>query len=132
MIYKIVGKFFDIDFDKALEKLGKNFVFIFLDKTLYVAVKKYDPDFSSESALDKIFRPTSKFYIEQITEKNLKFQSEFVRDWCESNFVALEKQRYEIEQQEKLRLVWAAMDDMERDLQQKAVEKMMKGGVDSG
>ena len=46
--------------------------------------------------------------------------------WCRDNLVELDKQRYEKENQEQLKLTWEAMDRLEDDLKQKLIEKRSK------
>ena len=43
-------------------------------------------------------------------------------EWCRDNFVALDRQRYEIEQQDKLQNAWKALDNMEVVLKKKLEE----------
>lgn len=50
-------------------------------------------------------------------------EDSFIIDWCRDSFVDLERQKYEIEQQKKLRQVMSAMDKMEEILQNNMLEK---------
>ena len=73
--------------------------------------------------MKKTFRPIKDFYIQEITENNLQLEDSFIIDWCRDSFVDLERQKYEIEQQKKLRQVMSAMDKMEEILQNNVLEK---------
>ncbi len=41
MIFKIVGNFDEVDFEKMLDKLTSIFEFIYCDESLFVALRKW-------------------------------------------------------------------------------------------
>ena len=56
---------------------------------------------------------TIKNLEKEINEKNIMNEEQSIMEWCRDNFVALDRQRYEIEQQDKLQNAWKALDNME-------------------
>lgn len=123
MVYKIVGKFDIVDFDKLLTKLSKDFLCMYLDNALYIALKDYSKKDDAESLVKQATKPVKYFFIEEITEKNIKKQSDVVQQWCSDNMNRLIRTKVEIEQQEQLQQIWKSMDDMEKTLQAKIIEK---------
>ena len=78
----------------------------------------------SNTLMGKIFKPARNFYIKKIDETNIMKEHESIVTWCRDNLVALDRQRYEIEQQDKLQRAWKAMDNMEIDLKKIKAEKL--------
>lgn len=124
MVYKIVGDFDDNKFEKMLKQLSGCFKFIYINETLYVALKDVQKEDESNTLMDKIFKPARNFYIKKIDETNIMKEHESIVTWCRDNLVALDRQRYEIEQQDKLQRAWKAMDNMEIDLKKIKAEKI--------
>lgn len=116
MVYKIVGDFDDNKFEKMLKQLSGCFKIIYINETLYVALKDVQKEDESNALIDKIFKPARNFYIKKIDETNIMKEHETIVTWCRDNFVALDRQRYEIEQQDKLQRAWRALDSMEIEL----------------
>ena len=55
------------------------------------------------------------------------YENDFVIEWCRDNLVAIEKQRYEIEKQQKLRDTMKALDNFEHILaEQEKAKKSTK------
>ena len=123
MVYKIVGNFSDDKFSTMLEKLSKFCSCIYRNEVLYIALNDVRYAQSIESELKKIFKPQRDYLITQINVSNIMKEEELIRDWCRDAFVRLEEQRYELNNQEKLRQVMADMDVMEAKLQKKLLEK---------
>ena len=125
MVFKIVGNFTDekVNFDKILEKISKHFIFMYIKDGLFVAIKDFHFADESESFLRKTFKPSKFFYISEINEKNVSDQFEIIQEWCLSNFVRLETQKYEEVEQDKLKQVWKKMDALEEDLEKKLQEQ---------
>jgi len=121
--YKVVGNFTDDNFEKILDKILKKFIYMYVDKALFIALKDYNDFEGSAELIDKTFRPVRDFYIEEINEQNVVNQTPIVKDWCLNNLVRLDTQRYEVENQEKLHQVWHAMDNMEAELQKKLEDR---------
>ena len=113
MIFKIQGDFNEDNFSKILNKLCKYFKFIYTNGTLYIALGDVKNKQEASALMSKIFRPIRSYYIKEINEKNIMNEEQSIMEWCRDNFVALDRQRYEIEQQDKLQNAWKALDNME-------------------
>lgn len=123
MIYKIVGNFTDENFDRIISKVSSRFKFMYCNDTLYVSMKSIDSLSEDKEFLYKIFRPARDFFVIEITEQTILKEDEVVGEWCKDNFVLLEKQKFEKEQQVKLRKTWVAMDNMELQLKSELLKK---------
>ena len=125
MIYKIIGNFNEDNFQAILNKLSKNFKFIYKNNNLYIALLNYE--FSLNKDINKlvknIFKPAKDFIINEINENNLSNEENEVIEWCRDNFVKLEKEKYQIEQQDKLKAMMQVMDIMEENLKKERLEK---------
>ena len=131
MIFKIQGDFNEDNFSKILNKLCKYFKFIYTNGTLYIALGDIKNKQEASVLMSKTFRPVRSYYIKEINEKNIMNEEQSVMEWCRDNFVALDRQRYEIEQQDKLQNAWKALDNMEDILKNQMLnnkEKEKKGG----
>ena len=117
MVYKIIGRFDDNDFEKILKKISEFFDFIYVDQSLFVGLRNYQYKEEGDNLLKKALRPSKNFYIEQVDEKNINRQSDFVKQWCLDKLVLLDTQRFEIQEQSRLRQTWKDMDNMEAELQ---------------
>ena len=113
MIFKIQGDFNEDNFSKILNKLCKYFKFIYTNQTLYIALSDIKNKQEASALMSKTFRPVRSYYIKEINEKNIMNEEQSIMEWCRDNFVALDRQRYEIEQQDKLQNAWKALDNME-------------------
>ena len=113
MIFKIQGDFNEDNFSKILNKLCKYFKFIYTNGTLYIALGDIKNKQEASVLMSKTFRPVRSYYIKEINEKNIMNEEQSIMEWCRDNFVALDRQRYEIEQQDKLQNAWKALDNME-------------------
>ena len=113
MIFKIQGDFNEDNFSKILNKLCKYFKFIYTNGTLYIALGDVKNKQEASILMSKTFRPVRSYYIKEINEKNIMNEEQSIMEWCRDNFVALDRQRYEIEQQDKLQNAWKALDNME-------------------
>lgn len=123
MIYKILGDVNEKNFDKIVSNISKYYKFLFFRQGLYIALINFEQKDEAQNLMKKTFRPIKDFYIQEITENNLQLEDSFIIDWCRDSFVDLERQKYEIEQQKKLRQVMSAMDKMEEILQNNMLEK---------
>ena len=113
MIFKIQGDFNEDNFSKILNKLCKYFKFIYTNQTLYIALSDIKNKQEASNLMSKTFRPVRSYYINEINENTIMNEEQSVMEWCRDNFVALDRQRYEIEQQDKLQNAWKALDNME-------------------
>ena len=131
MIFKIQGDFNEDNFSKILNKLCKYFKFIYTNGTLYIALGDVKNKQEASVLMSKTFRPVRSYYIKEINEKNIMNEEQSIMEWCRDNFVALDRQRYEIEQQDKLQNAWKALDNMEDILKNQMLnntDKEKKGG----
>ena len=113
MIFKIQGDFNEENFSKILNKLSIYFKFIYTNNTLYIALNDIKKKQEASDIMNKVFRPIRSYYIKEVNEKNIMNEEQSIMEWCRDNFVALDRQRYEIEQQDKLQNAWKALDNME-------------------
>ena len=123
MIFKIQGDFNEDNFSKILNKLCKYFKFIYTNQTLYIALSDIKNKQEASALMSKTFRPVRSYYIKEINEKNIMNEEQSIMEWCRDNFVALDRQRYEIEQQDKLQKAWKALDNMEDILKNQILQK---------
>ena len=132
MIFKIQGDFNEDNFSKILNKLCKYFKFIYTNGTLYIALGDVKNKQEASALMSKTFRPVRSYYIKEINEKNIMNEEQSIMEWCRDNFVSLDRQRYEIEQQDKLQNAWKALDNMEDILKNQMLNnkdsKEKKGG----
>lgn len=140
MVYKIIGDFNTGSFESMLSKIGKYYKFIYQENNLYLALAQYKLKDEAYATLKKTLKPSRNFIIREVNEKNIVNENDFVIEWCRDNLVAIEKQRYEIERQQKLRDTMKALDNFEHILaeQEKAKKSQMtnntnkKGGNNIG
>lgn len=135
MVYKVMGEFQKGNFAEKINRLLNKYKFIYKDGVLYVALQKYlsgktkeDVEQECLEELRGIFAPATDFLVVKLDEGNLGKEEQSVRDWCRDRLVDLDRQRYEVEQQEKLRATWMAMDNMELLLQAE-VERRRRVGA---
>ena len=123
MIFKIQGDFNEENFSKILNKLSIYFKFIYTNNTLYIALNDIKKKQEAFDIMNKVFRPIRNYYIKEVNEKNIMNEEQSIVEWCRDNFVCLDRQRYEIEQQDKLQNAWKALDNMETMLQSQILTK---------
>lgn len=114
MVYKVIGKFTDENFDKIIKKISGEFKFIYCYNALYLSVKDVKKVEGCKLLLKQTFRPVGDFFIQEINETNIMKEESTVMEWCRDNLLAIDQQRFENEQQEKLKQAWLAMDNMEK------------------
>ena len=117
MIYKIIGRFNDENFEKILKKISTLFDFVYTEHSLFIGLKNYQYKDEGDILIKKTFRPIKDFYIEAINEKNIGKQSQFIKQWCLDKFVLLDTQKFEVQEQKKLKQIWEDMNNMEAELQ---------------
>ena len=130
MVYKVQGDMDSLDFNATLEDLSKKFIFMYLDDTLFLALKSYLDESVSQKTIKKILKtnynvdgdPNMSFAIIEINKNNISKQSDIVKDWCLNSLVRLDTQKYEDEKQESLKSKWIALDKTEQILQQEEKE----------
>ena len=122
MILKVQGDFGMADFARIVGKITPYFKFIYNNDIMYIALMDITKKQEAQNIVSKTFRPVKSYYIKEINETNILDEEDSVAMWCKDNFVALDRQRFEIENQEKLCRAWAVLDNMEIDLQKKLKE----------
>ena len=119
MVYKVQGDFSSCNFIDLFQQLGKNFKIIYKNGSMYISSKKYDKKFKEDSYLKKFFKPYNGLIYFQVNETNIMREEEEIRNWCRDNLVRLDRERYEIENQDKLKEVMTNLDKMEQILKEK-------------
>lgn len=133
MVYKTVGDFgSDAQFIKLLEKIKEYFYFVYTDGILYTALINYTNKDRAFELLKRNLKPARNFYTQEIHESNLSKEGQFYLEWCRDNLVRLDRQRYEIENQKKLKLAMQAIDIFEESMKRSQMEadKKTKGKED--
>lgn len=115
MIYKVQTDFTSTDstgLETVIKKLSKDFNVLFFNNCLFASVKNLQmaPD------IRKLLTPKSKFYITDITEENLRFEHNTVVEWCKDNFIKLDIQRFEKENQDRLKAIMELLEETEAKL----------------
>lgn len=123
MVYKIQGDFNENNFEKILSKLAQKCIFIYVTDTMYVSLKSIEYLDDSDTFIKSVFKPARSFLITKINEQNILKEDFVSGSWCKDQFVRLEKQLYEKNEQEKLQATWQAMDRMESELEKLKAEK---------
>lgn len=119
MVYKIMGNFNSDNFESILNKIKQHFKFMYKNEALYIALIDYSKKEDASVCMKKAFRPVRDFYIKEISEKNIMDEETVIIEWCRDNLVLLDRQRYEIREQEKLKQTMCALDNLERILAEK-------------
>ena len=126
MVYKIQGNFNEDNFESIFKKLGPHFKLMYKYNTLFAALIDYNFVNKSESYLRNALRPSKDFYISEINEKNIMREEQSIIQWCRDNLVSLDRQKYEKEEQARLKEVMKAMDNMETILQEQMINKSIE------
>ena len=126
MVYKIQGNFNEDNFESIFKKLGPHFKLMYKYNTLFAALIDYNFVNKSESYLRNALRPSKDFYISEINEKNIMREEQSIIQWCRDNLVNLDRQKYEKEEQARLKEVMKAMDNMEAILQEQKEQMISK------
>lgn len=127
LVYKIIGNFNqDERLVKILDKLKEYFYFVYADEVLYIAVADYIKREQALEMLKKTLKPAKDYFTIEITEDNLGKEIPFCQDWCKENLVRIDRQRYEIENQKKLKMAMKAIDIFEEKMQKSLKENDRK------
>lgn len=116
MIYKIYGNYIELN---IIELFNKNDVLIkslFKKEAVYITLINIKDLRKFKNIVLKNIKNNKDYLVVEIDEKNIMREDKFIQEWCRDNFVILQKQKYELEQQEKLKLVMKALDDFENIL----------------
>lgn len=122
MIYKIQSNF-DYDVLEVINKLKKDFNMIYYNNTLYVAIKQIDQEENCNKMIKKFFKPNKSFLFTKINENNLKNENNFIIEWCKNILVDLDTQRFEKDNQEKIKKYLYDIDLLENKLKEIAERK---------
>lgn len=144
MVYKLMGEILSENRSIFINKLKENFKYIYKNGIFYIALLDYQKSFElcggikGNDRYDKVkTNENVNVWIDclihdycngsmikiKITENNIMNEDDDVKEWLRDNLVSLDKQRYEFEQQEKLKATWKAMDYMEQFLYEEKVKK---------
>ena len=122
MIYKIQSNF-DYNVLEIINKLKSDFNMIYYNNTLYIATKLINQEKNFNETIKKIFRPNKNFLFTRVNENNLKNENNFIMDWCRNIFVDMDSQRFEEDNQEKIKKYLNDMDLLENKLKEIAKGK---------
>ena len=125
-VYKIQGDFNETNFEDIIEELSKKFFFMYVEDTLFVAIKNFKDDNKSKNIISKIIHNNNDdddFAIIEITRKNIDRLNDVAKEWCLNNLVRIDTDRYESEHQEDLKSYWIAMNKMEEELSKQLEER---------
>ena len=112
MIYKIQCNFKEKSVGEVLSKLESFFNIIFVNNVIYISLKSVDVLKNPVELL----KPKRDFFIMEINEENLSFEPEVVRNWVRDHFVRLDLQRFEKEEQLKMKQLLESLDELEKQI----------------
>lgn len=124
MIYKVQSAK-EYNVLQIINKLQDNFDMIYYNNTLYVAIKNISEEENCEQLLKKYFKPNKIFLFIKIDENNLKNENQIIVEWCKNIFIKIDTQRFEKENQEKMREYLKSIEKLDEVLKQ---EELKKGG----
>ena len=129
MVYKIVGDFSGDNLKNMIDKLLISFKFIYIRNVLYVSVQSYKIWKERKGALQWILRnpPFDKCFVQEINETNIMREPDDAIVWCRDNLVNLDKERYQMENQDKLKAQMKALDETEAILKRQYDRVMGRG-----
>lgn len=130
MIYKIMGNFTNKTFNEKLNNVKKYFKFIYKNGNLFLSIfsyKKTGLHTDYEKIIKENFDIKEGFVFFEINENNLMREDKDIIEWSRDNFVRLEKERYEIEQQDKLKKTMRALDNLEDILIKEKIRRNQEG-----
>ena len=81
-----------------------------------------------DKTLKAALKPAKFFVVKEINEYNLGKENPNIIKWCRDIFVDLDKQRFEVEQQERLKCTMSALDVCERILASRKEEALKNNG----
>lgn len=111
MIYKIIMEFDNLE--KIINILLKDFYVLFFNNCLYICSKNLK-NISSQK-IRKLLSDDNIF-LKKIDETNLKHESNYVKNWCESYFLQKDIKDFEEQEQELLKQYMNVLDDCEEQL----------------
>ena len=111
MIYKILTDFTNC-LAEIIEKINKDFNFIFFNNVLYISKKNPYNKTNIKTLLKK-----DNICIIEINETNLKNEPEAIVDWCKDNFIKLDTIRFETEKQQAIKEVLSFIEAFDKNIQ---------------
>ena len=87
MIFKIVGNFDEVDFEKMLDKLTSIFEFIYCDESLFVALRKWSDRELINKTLKAALKPAKFFVVKERSLYTLGKAQPNIIKWCRAIFV---------------------------------------------
>lgn len=111
MVLKVYGEFADETFSEMLEKLNRFFNIMYIDNTLYLALRNYTQEDEARKFVKKVLKPAKNFLVIDLDAKKITQECQEIMEWCRDAFVVLETQRFEDEQQEVIK---RTLDDIEK------------------
>ena len=90
-----------------------------------MAIKNISEEENCEQLLKKYFKPNKIFLFIKIDENNLKNENQIIVEWCKNIFIKIDTQRFEKENQEKMREYLKSIEKLDEVLKQ---EELKKGG----
>ena len=123
MVYKVQGNFNEENFNKILENLKKYYSFVFSNGNLFIALINIYNKEDAEKKLREVLIPQEEFLVLKVNEKNIMNESPVIVNWCKDHLVDLDKQRYEKDNQEKLKQYNYVLDNFEKILREEWEER---------
>lgn len=122
MIFKIQLELLDNLFE-IIEKLSIKYEIIFFNNNLYLS---YWDDINSKEMkeIKKILNLGKTYYISEINENNLKFETRQVIDWCRDKFIKSDLKKFERNENEKILNVMKILDKVEVTLEKQINNKV--------
>lgn len=122
MIYKIQSNC-DYNILEIIDKIKKYYNMIYYNNVLYIATKKINQEKVFEKTLKKFFKPNKNFLFTEINENNLKNENNLIMEWCKNIFVDLDVQKFENDNQDKLKEYLFDLDILEEKLKKELKRK---------
>lgn len=119
MIYKIITDFSNLQ--DIIKNFSKDFNILFHGNCLYICSKNMNN--VSSQKIKKILKNDNVF-LTQIDDKNIRYESDYVQQWCISYFIKKDIDQFEKEQQQLIKEYMNVLDDCEKQLE----NILQKGG----
>lgn len=112
MVYKVVGDINDENFMEILTELQQYNRLIYKNGNIYIALDRYEDFDKNKNSLKEFKTKWGKkdVFVCGINEYNLKSEEKEIEEWCKDNLVRLDKRKYEINEQPKLKKMYEAVE----------------------
>jgi len=131
MVFKIQGDLNEDNFDRIFIGLQKYFTILLRRGTMYIALQDFSEFEEGKKIMKRVLKPARDFYVGEINQNNISREEQFVMEWCRDALVKLDRQRYELEKQERLKLVDQALDRMEEILEEQTKSNHIESESDA-